>query len=173
MTAQPRLTQTQKQEVCSIVQLGCDRVTACWFLGLEPEAMQRELAEDLVFARQVRRAAAEIQHMSCLREASQSGKQWRVAQWWLERRAPDRYGARRAGSITQEHMDLLVDRVAQIIVDEVKDDELVLRILKLFIEAARRAASQEASDGGSAREEPSDEMGAAAETALMLSEERD
>jgi hypothetical protein len=138
MTVQPRLTELQKREACSIILLGCDRVTACWYLGLEPEVLQRELAEDSVFSRKVHRAAAmvEMHHMQCLRQASQDPKQWRVAQWWLERRAPDRYAARRPESISQEQLDVLLDRIAQIIVAEVSDDGLALRLLGKIDEAA-------------------------------------
>jgi hypothetical protein len=162
-----RLTEAQKREVCSIVLLGCDRVTACYFLGLDPEQLRREMADDAVFARQVLRAAAsvEMHHMRCLHQASQDPKQWRVAQWWLERRAPDRYAARRPNAISHEQLDTLLDRIAQIIVAEVSDEGLALRLLDRLEAASEPSSFEQPAEGAEGSD--TDHDGEGSETSLL------
>ncbi len=155
MTDRQRLTEAQKRELNSIVLLGCDRVTACRFLGIDPAHLRGQLVVDAAFAQQLQRAAStvEMHHMRCLHQASQDPKHWRVAQWWLERRAPDRYAARKPNAISHEQLDVLLDRIAKIILAEVSDEGLAQRLLELFEQAAAPETFEEPSAAADPTEE--------------------
>src|SRR5438128_2011358 len=90
------LSDDQKRELCLITQLGCDRITARNYLAVSAEQLRAELQRNAEFARQLARAeaAAELQHMRNVHQASQADKNWRTSVWWLERRAPERFGRR-------------------------------------------------------------------------------
>jgi hypothetical protein len=143
MKHQGWLSDGQKHELCTIVVLGCDRVTGCRYLGVDPVRLRQELAHDQLFATQLLRASAtaEMHHMRCLHQASRDPKHWRVAQWWLERRAADRYAARKPNALSHEQFDELLDRIARIVVSQV-DDALSRRLLEEFEAAARELAAR-------------------------------
>ena len=60
------------------------------------------MLRDADFAAEVRRAEApvELSHMRNVQNAAQDGKNWRASVWWLERRSPERFGPRGAGTVT-------------------------------------------------------------------------
>ncbi|MCC6493093.1 MAG: hypothetical protein IT424_08725 [Pirellulales bacterium] len=137
-----RLTEIDKSHFCAILRMGCDRATACMRLGITPGQLRIELAMDEDFAKNLARSAAEIEleHMRNLRKASEDFKNWRASQWWLERRAPQRYAPRSPAAISAEDLEALFDQLAKIILDETPQPELAATILDR-LERPREAAS--------------------------------
>ena len=90
------LTQQQQRDVCLILSTGCDRLAAAKYVGCSPADLRRAMRNVPQFAADVRRneAAIEMTHMRNVRNAARDDKHWRASVWWLERRAPERYGRR-------------------------------------------------------------------------------
>lgn len=148
-----RLSEIEKSQFCAIIRLGCDRATACMRLGVTPAQLRIELAQDEAFAKNVRRSAAEIEleHMRNLRKAGEDPKNWRVSQWWLERRAPQRYAARTFGAVSAEQLDALFDQLAEIIAEHVPHVDLATAIVERL---ERQRASWEQAVGAAAGDDP-------------------
>jgi hypothetical protein len=124
------LSPQQKRELCLILQLGCDRTTAQNYLGLAPSQLRDELVADPAFAQQLQRAeaAVEVQHMRNIYEAAKDEKNWRTSVWWLERRAPERFGRRDARSLSAAEWQRLVRELADILLTEIAEAELRARL---------------------------------------------
>lgn len=145
MNHEMRLTDWQKSKFCSIVLLGCERSTACDYVGAVAAQFQAELELDPAFARAVARAEAEaeLRHMGNVHRAAQDEKNWRTSVWWLEQRYQERAGAT-SSLTTDAHLAELVDDVAMAIVEEVPD----VNVQRRLIERLRRIlAGDEKSPG--------------------------
>jgi hypothetical protein len=101
------LSNQQKDQICSILTFGCDRDTAAGVVECLVVDIGRAIADDPQFAIKVRRAeaTAELRHMQNILNATKDGKYWRASVWWLERRAPERFGRRAAGTITSQQLN--------------------------------------------------------------------
>ncbi|MEN1679471.1 MAG: hypothetical protein AAGJ46_07740 [Planctomycetota bacterium] len=126
------LSEEQKSEACTVAALGCDRQIIARYLGVSPAEMQHHLGRDSDFARRLTQAEAraELLHLTKVREAAQEEKNWRAAVWWLERRAPDRYARRDAGSLTPTQVRRFVDTLTEAIAEEVKDPDDRQRLIE-------------------------------------------
>jgi hypothetical protein len=124
------LTPWQKAKICSIVLLGCDRSTACRYVGARPAQLQEELARDAAFESELLRAEAEaeLRHMANVHKASLDEKNWRTSVWWLEQRAQARSAA--AAGEGDAHVAQLIDDLAQAIVAEVRDVSVQRRLIE-------------------------------------------
>lgn len=134
------MTDDQKRETCLIVSIGCDRETACKYLGCSLSQLRREMKQDRTFAERLLRAEAtpELAHMRNLHSATKDEKNWRASVWWLERRAPERYGRRTPGAVTENQLREVIDELAEVIAGEITcpDDRLrLLRRLGAIVEA--------------------------------------
>lgn len=133
------LTDEQKGQICGILSVGCDRETAANFVGCRAADISRAMLGDSAFAAQVRRteAGCELGHMRTVQEATKEAKNWRASVWWMERRAPDRFGPRGAGQVTLRQLDEFLNVVADIVCDEIdcRDDQR--RVLVRMGEAIR------------------------------------
>lgn len=149
------LSEEQKSEACTVAALGCDRQIAARYLGLTPAEMQRQLAGDADFARRLSQAEAraELVHLTRVREAAQDEKNWRAAVWWLERRAPDRYGRRDAGALTPHQVRRFVETLSAAIAEEVHDPadrkRLMARLRRLGEDSMPEPANNERSESES------------------------
>lgn len=117
--------------------LGCDRDTASKYLGYTTSHLEKQLAEDIEFLRKTLKAegAAELHQMKNLHNATKDAKQWRASVWWLERRAPSRFGRRSALAITAPEWSRFLAVIADAIVAEVSSEadrqQLIARIAQL------------------------------------------
>jgi hypothetical protein len=120
-------TNDAKRNLCLILSLGCDRQAAVKYVGWSFEELRGELLQDAAFAADVRRAeaASEMMHMRNIHNAAQDDKHWRASVWWLERRAPDRYGRRAAESVTPLQLESFLALIVSAVVEEVRatDDQ--------------------------------------------------
>ena len=125
------LSPEQKRQLCTFANIGCDREIAALLAGCTSGDLQYELAVNETFAAEFARseATAEFLHVRNVQEAARDVKNWRSSTWWLERRAPDRYGRRaprsiRLAELTQFFAELS-QQMNEVITDEQSRDELL------------------------------------------------
>jgi hypothetical protein len=133
------LTDEQKGQICGILSVGCDRETAANFVGCGSADISRAMLRDREFAAHVRRteAGCELGHMRTVQEATKEPKNWRASVWWMERRAPERFGPRGAGQVTLRQLDEFLNVVADIVFDEIECRDDQQRVLVRMGEAIR------------------------------------
>jgi hypothetical protein len=101
-----KLTDAQKNQICAVLSVGCDRETAAGVAECSILDIGRALEEDPQFVTRVRRAeaTAEFRHMQNILNATNDGRYWRASVWWLEHRSPERFARRSPGAITPEQL---------------------------------------------------------------------
>ena len=131
MAKRKRLTPKERSEVLAILSAGCSRAAAARCVQCTPYLLRREIVENANFAGQVAKAeeGIELFYLSRIRNAAQKEQYWRAAAWVLERRLPDRYGAKKPESLTAEKVQKFMTSCLQIIADELPNDELRTKIL--------------------------------------------
>jgi hypothetical protein len=136
---QPALTDEQKGQICGILSVGCDRETAANFVGCRTADISHAMMRDRAFAAHVRRteAGCELGHMRTVQEAAKEPKNWRASVWWMERRAPERFGPRGAGQVTLRQLDEFLNVVAEVVCDEIECQDGQRRVLARMGEAIR------------------------------------
>lgn len=135
-----RFSDDQKRECCLMISIGCDRETACNYLGKTAEELRGALRLDEVFRRQLLRAEAtpEFNHMRNLYNAAKDEKHWRASVWWLERRAPERYARRAPDALTAPQLRQVIEELAETIVGEVDDPQDRQRLLARLVQIAEK-----------------------------------
>ncbi|HEX4415168.1 MAG TPA: hypothetical protein VH107_16160 [Lacipirellulaceae bacterium] len=131
------LSAEQMGQIYGILSVGCDRETAANFIGCLPADIVRAMRSDAEFNTSVRRteAAAELNHMRTVQNAAKDEKNWRASVWWLERRSPERFGSRGAGTVTTRHLKAFLTLVAECLNSDIRDAadrERVMTRLKDF-----------------------------------------
>lgn len=119
------MTDEQKKEVVLIAAVGCDRETAARYVGCSLEQLNTAALADPDFAARVRRAEAgcELAHMRSIQQAAKDPKNWRASVWWLERRMPERYAKREAGTVSRRELTRFLKAVAAGLVGALERDE--------------------------------------------------
>jgi hypothetical protein len=131
------LTPRQKEQVLSVLRMGCRRKTAIDFAGVDVAELDAEMQRDAAFARDVLQAeaVAEIQHMSRVQSAAKDDRNWRASAWWIERQRQDT--ATTDASPTLQHVVELVERLAEVIVTVLVDEELRHALLERLLAAVK------------------------------------
>jgi hypothetical protein len=134
------LTPEQKGQVFGILSVGCDRETAANFIGCSSADIGQAMRSDPAFAATVRRteAAAEVNHMRNVQQAAKDEKNWRASVWWLERRSPDRFGSRSAGTVTTRNLKAFLEMLSGCLNEDVQNAEDRERILNRLQQIQRR-----------------------------------
>ena len=124
-------TDEQKRECCLMLSIGCDRETACNYLGVTAEELREELTLDVDFRKQILRAEAtpEFNHMRNLYNAAKDEKHWRASVWWLERRSPERYARRAPEAVTPPQLQQMIEALTGAIAGEVNNSQDRRRVL--------------------------------------------
>src|SRR5262245_11314622 len=114
------LSEEEKSKICGVLSAGCDRETAANYVGCRAADISRAMLRDRPFAAQVRRteAGCELTHMRTVQDAAKDPKNWRASVWWMERRAPERFGPRGPGSVTLRQLDEFLNVLIDIVCDE-------------------------------------------------------
>ncbi len=133
---QLELSAEQKAQVYGILSVGCDRETAANFVGCSPSAIVRAMRNDPGFATTVRRteATAELSHMRTVQNATKDEKNWRASVWWLERRSPERFGSRSAGTVTARHLKAFLTILGEGLNSDIHDAADRERVMSRFKE---------------------------------------
>ncbi len=118
-------SEEEKRDCCLMISIGCDRQTACHYLGKTAQQLRQQLEDDGDFHTRILKAEAnpEFKHMRNLHEAAKEQKNWRVSVWWLEHCAPERFGRRSPDSLTVTQLRKFVDELAESMLCEVHDPE--------------------------------------------------
>jgi hypothetical protein len=132
MEISPRLvlTEVKRREICAILAVGCTRTVAARYVGCHVDTIRRTALKDPEFAEALEAAESqhEIGHLTHINAAAKEGRYWRAAAWALERKYPDRYGRRKARTLTVDQMSQAIAQFADVIFEEVTDPELQERI---------------------------------------------
>ena len=125
MRKKSKLTPQEQNDVLAVLSLGGSRTAAARRVCRSPHILQREIIEHPRFAEQVAKAeeGIEVLCLSHIRKAVQKEQYWRAAAWILERRLPDRYGTKKANTLTAEQMQKFMATCMQIIAEELPDEK--------------------------------------------------
>ncbi len=139
-----RFSDEQKRECCLMIKIGCDRETACNYLGKTAAELHEQLRQDREFHRQLLRAEAtpEFSHMRNLYNAAKDEKHWRASVWWLERRAPERFARRAPDALTAQQLRSVIEALADTIVGEIEDPQDRERLLAKLVQIAEKACGE-------------------------------
>jgi hypothetical protein len=132
-----KLCETKQYEVCALIHSGCTLAAAARYVGCSPLTIQREAHRNQEFHDKLRKAQlnTEITPVRTLRDAAVSD--WRAAAWILERTQPQQYAKRTAGSFSPQEVAELLDRVCDIVRQEVRDAQKAARIKRRVLVLAR------------------------------------
>lgn len=131
------LTPWQRDKLVEVILLGCDRATACDYVGCTPQQLAAQIDRDASLERELARAAAqaEVRHMSNVHAASRTEANWRTSVWWLDRRDQSRAAEAAAGP-TERSLRELIQAMAQILAAELADVQLQRRLIERLLAAA-------------------------------------
>ncbi len=126
-----RLTAEQQGQVLGILSVGCDRETAAGFVDCTAAEIAQAMQFDPAFNTIVRRteAAAELTCMRTLHQAAKDVKTWRAAVWWLERRSPERFASRGAGTVTTRQLRVFLTIIGDLLNEEIHNPDDRKRVL--------------------------------------------
>jgi hypothetical protein len=175
MSKEEHLTDWQRAKLCEVILLGCDRTTACNYVGITAGQLADEMERDESFEREIVRseAEAELQHMGNVHKAAKNEKNWRTSVWWLDRRSQDRSGGA-GGSPTDEHVAELVDELARIVVEVIEDVALQGRLVDRLQQALAGAdKAVELDELAVCSAAPDDFAATSAETSLAAAETKE
>lgn len=126
-----QLTAEQQGQILGILSVGCDRETAAGFVDCTAADISQAMQHEPTFAAMVRRteAAAELTCMRTVHEAAKDVKSWRAAVWWLERRSPERFASRGAGTVTTRQLRAFLTIIGNLLNEEIRDPQDRQRVL--------------------------------------------
>jgi hypothetical protein len=150
MAKRTSLDDMKKREIAAILTVGCSLTCAAKYVGCAASTIRRTALRDPEFAEALGKAEqqAEIGLMKNIQKAAKKEQYWRAAAWALERRHPERYAARGPDSMTLQEVRRLLEKLAEVILEELPDDDVRQRVLKRF-ESINKEMSEwaEASSG--------------------------
>lgn len=131
MSKAPVLDWKKQKVVLAIVSIGCSLRTAARYIGCTPRAIQETARQDAKFAEEFCQAEknAEIEFMKCVHSAAQQERYWKAATWMLERLNPEDFGRKMPDSLPPAEIAKIITRLAEIVVEEVKNPEVRKKIL--------------------------------------------
>lgn len=133
-------TDDEKRECCLMISIGCDRETACNYLGKTAEQLRAELRDCPEFFKELLRAEAtpEFNHMRNLYNAAKEEKNWRASVWWMERRAPERFARRLPDTLSTTQLRNFVEELAETIINEINDSQDRTRLLAKLMDTTKQ-----------------------------------
>lgn len=133
----------EQAKFCAVLLLGCDRATACNFLGVTAERLHAEMGRDAAFAVEVLRseAQAQVDHMRNVRAAALDEKNWRGSIWWLERRdrelgAAEDLAPWQFSAAVREALGKLVDVVLADVADPIRRQTIINELHEIVADGA-------------------------------------
>jgi hypothetical protein len=124
----------EKQDnICAIVAMGCTLHTAADFVGISRRTVTREIQRNPTFAEALRRARSrgEVKLLRSVHEAAVNEGKYSAAIWLLSHCYRDHYYPKMRG-IPAEQVQLLVERLTDTLLDEVRDtvdrDRITVRL---------------------------------------------
>lgn len=135
------LDERKRREICAILSLGCSRRTAARYVGCSPTTLTAVAIRDKKFQQEINRAeqSAKIEYMRNIQQATKKAQYWRAAVWVLEHRYPEDYGSRKAGTVTTDQLQQMLNQMVEIIIEEVPvafRDKLLQRFAEISLTPA-------------------------------------
>ncbi len=151
------LDESLQRQFCSVLQVGCDRQTACHFLGITARQLHEALQTNAEFQAKVlcAEASPEFNHMHNVFNASKDEKNWRASVWWLERNSPERYARSSPAALTTKQLQQAIDELADVLVQAVADPRDQQRLLDELGIFARQLEGESFEPAPVARSRPS------------------
>lgn len=143
--SKPLLDEGKKREIVAILTVGCARAVAAQYVGCAVPTIRRAALKDPEFAERLGRAESnlEITHLKNINTAATDVRHWRAAAWALERRFPQRYGQRRARTITPQQVAQVLEQFAEIVTQEVAEVADRQKILKRIEALSQRLKAED------------------------------
>lgn len=146
MSQRKSLTPLEKKNILAIISVGCSRETAARYVGCPEYRIRREMADDPAFAAEMVKAAedSEVYFINKIRKAADKEQYWRAAAWALERRCPNRYAPRGAGTLTMDQVRRLLAKLADVVIQMIPGGSERRRLLHRIRELVREIDSDPA-----------------------------
>ena len=127
-----KITAEKKQQITTMVTLGCSRRAAAGFVGCSPKTIYRTARRDPAFAAELRQAESRSEwiYLDRIRKAAMKEQYWRAAAWVLERRNPRDYLLRQPGAMTVERVQQMLIRLVETIIAQIGDRALRRRVFE-------------------------------------------
>jgi hypothetical protein len=115
------LDEAKRQQILTLLKIGCSRRTAALFVGCSPSTIRRTALRDPTFAEAINRAEGNVEavYLERIYKAAKEARYWRAAAWVLERRNPEDYALRHPDAITPKQLRLFITQLIQVIVAEI------------------------------------------------------
>jgi len=122
----------QRRQVLAVMGQGCEVHVAADCAGVTEEDVYETIYHDRHFMLRFRKARhrAEVSMLNYIHEAAKDPKNWRAAAWLLERINPDRFGLRRANTVTNKQFQQVLNNLVGNIVDAVDDPKICVKLLE-------------------------------------------
>ena len=136
------LNSFERSRIVELLRMGCPRAAGAKYLGLTPEELEAEVAQDETLAKELLRAegTAVLLHMGNVRKAANDEKNWRTSVWWLEQQTRHDKATGPTGPTLQEAVREALERFAELIVNEIPDVERRQRLLTQLINITTECA---------------------------------
>ena len=127
----PLLDEVKRKVICAMLAVGGTRAAAAQYVGCHPDTIRKTAERDEEFALAISHAESkhELLTLADINKAAKESRNWRAAAWLLERRYPSRYGRLRPEVITVEQISQALAQLADVLLDEVPEEQRRERIL--------------------------------------------
>ena len=147
MSKAPILDWKKQKIIIAILSIGCSRRTAARYVGCTPASIQATAKVDEKFREQLCQAEknAEIEFTKCVHNAALQERYWKAATWMLERLNPEDFGKKQVDTLPPAEIAKIITRLAEIIVEEVKNPAVRKKILARVEEMMRNYTAEKKS----------------------------
>jgi len=144
----PVLDETKRAEILAILSVGCSRRVAARYVGCSPRTIQNTADRDPAFAQQLCKASfqTELTFLKNIRDAAKKEQYWRAAAWGLERLNPRDFAQQKPGALSPDEVLELLDRLAEMVVEEVPVARYRKRLLRRIEQLTREVRVREEGD---------------------------
>jgi hypothetical protein len=139
----PVLDEAKRSIILALLKTGCGKRAAASAVNCHPQTIANTARRDPEFARQLALAdnAAMLAHLQNVNRASSDVKYWRASAWVLERLNPDRFAKSTPDAVTQPQSKMIIQRIAEALVDEIPVARFRQQALKRLDQILREEAA--------------------------------